>query len=469
MSGSQYYDKQVTPASSGIKRILFAHFRVGMTDGVSLEIAKRKHILEQRGFTVATAAGPGSTGAEYVITSLDFNSPAARNIADNAFGELKNYPDEQSLMDKIERLSNEIEAELDNVIMEFEPDFIFIHNIFSHGRHIPAASAFRNAVIKYRIPALATHHDFYWERDQYRYPSCNSVRAFLELNTPPVIPGLKHAVINSLAAQELKERTGIDAMVFPDTLDYDAVPWIKDAWNSDLPLKSGFSENDIIVLQATRIVRRKGIELLIPVLKELNSPSNLEKLVGKRLYNGKRVTEDTRFFYLIAGYAEEDAEEYLRSLEDLLAVEKIPHQFIGDTIAAEREEDAGRRTYSLFDVYPYADIVSYPSLYEGWGNQFLEAVFARKPVMIFEYPVYKSDIKDKGYAVISMGDRAEPGRESDLFVLPDGMVEKIADEVLATLINPETSAILDINFKIGRAHNSYEVLESLLDQGMAMS
>lgn len=459
----------MTPTSSGIKRILFAHFRVGMTDGVSLEISKRKHILEQREFTVASVAGPGSTGAEYVMDSLDFNSEAARKIAENAFGEIEDYPDEKSLMDEIELLSDEIETELENVILEFKPDFIFVHNIFSHGRHIPAASAFRKAIIKFRIPTLATHHDFYWERNQYRYPSCHSIRAFLELNTPPVIPGLKHAVINSLAAQELMERTGIEAMVFPDTLDFDAAPWIKDSWNSNLPIESGFDENDIIVLQATRIVRRKGIELIIPVLKELNSPSRLKSLVGKRLYNDKKVTKDSRFFYLIAGYAEEDAEEYLRSLEDLLASEKIPHQFIGDTVAAERNEDSGRRTYSLFDVYPYADIVSYPSLYEGWGNQFLEAVFARKPVMIFEYPVFKSDIKDKGYAVISMGDRAEPGRESDLFVLPDGVVEKIADEVLSTLINPETPGILDINFKIGRAHNSYKVLESLLDQGMAMS
>lgn len=440
-----------------------------MTDGVSLEISKRIHILEKRGFTVATVAGPGSSGADFVLDTLDFNAAAVRRIADNAFGEIKDYPDEQSLMDEIEAVSNELEAELENVILDFKPDFIFVHNIFSHGRHIPASSAFRKAIVKFRIPTLATHHDFYWERDQYRYPSCNSVRAFLELNTPPVIPGLKHAVINSLAAGELRERTGIEAMVFPDTLDFDAAAWRKDSWNGNLPLDSGFNENDIIVLQATRIVRRKGIELIIPVLKELNSPSRLESLVGKRLYNGKKVTGDTRFFYLIAGYAEEDAEEYLRSLEDLLASEEIPHQFIGDIVAAERSEAGGRRTYSLFDVYPYADIVSYPSMYEGWGNQFLEAVFGLKPVMIFEYPVFKSDIKDKGYAVVSMGDRAEPGRESDLFELPDGVVGKIADELLSTILNPETPEILDINFKIGKAHNSYEVLESLLDQGMAMS
>ena len=440
-----------------------------MTDGVSLEIAKRRHILEQSGFTAASMAGPGSSGAEFVLPSMDFNSPIARKIADNAFGEITDYPNENSLMLDIESLSNLVESEIDSVIRDFKPDFILLHNIFSHGRHIASAAAFRSVLQHHRIPALATHHDFYWERDQYRYPSCPSVRAFLELNIPPEIPGVKHAVINSLTAGELKKRTGISAMVFPDTLDFDAPEWTEDFWNSRLPEDAGFNEDDIIVLQATRIVRRKGIELIIPVLKQLNSPENLAGIRGQTLYNGKRIMEKSQFFYLIAGYAEEDAEEYLRSLEDLLESEKIPHCFISDRFAADRNEKAGQRTYSLFDVYPHADIVSYPSLYEGWGNQFLEAVFARKPVMLFEYPVFKSDIKDKGYSVISMGDRAESSREHELFRLPDGTVEKITTQVISTLISPATPGILDINFNIGKTHNSYETLESLLAEGMAAS
>ncbi len=105
------------PAKSGHKRILFAHYRVGMTDGVSLEIAKRQHILRNQGFSVATLAGPGSSGADYVLPSMDFNTPIARKIADNAFGEITDYPDEQSLMIDIEVLSAEVEAELDYTVV----------------------------------------------------------------------------------------------------------------------------------------------------------------------------------------------------------------------------------------------------------------------------------------------------------------------------------------------------------------
>ena len=43
---------------------------------------------------------------------------------------------------------------------------------------------------------------------------------------------------------------------------------------------------------------------------------------------------------------------------------------------------AGKKVYTLFDIYPHADLVTYPSYYEGFGNAFLEAVYFRKPVVV---------------------------------------------------------------------------------------
>ena len=42
---------------------------------------------------------------------------------------------------------------------------------------------------------------------------------------------------------------------------------------------------------------------------------------------------------------------------------------------------------------------------EGWGNQLLEAIRAKLPIMLFEYPVYLADIKGKGLRVVSLGDQ----------------------------------------------------------------
>ena len=38
--------------------------------------------------------------------------------------------------------------------------------------------------------------------------------------------------------------------------------------------------------------------------------------------------------------------------------------------------------YTLRDVYPHADFITYPSLYEGFGNAFLEAIYFKKPLLI---------------------------------------------------------------------------------------
>jgi glycosyltransferase involved in cell wall biosynthesis len=62
----------------------------------------------------------------------------------------------------------------------------------------------------------------------------------------------------------------------------------------------------------------------------------------------------------------------------------------------------GRKIYTLFDIYPHADLVTYPSYYEGFGNAFLEAVYFRKPVVVNTYAVYARDIDPLGFKTIEM-------------------------------------------------------------------
>ena len=52
---------------------------------------------------------------------------------------------------------------------------------------------------------------------------------------------------------------------------------------------------------------------------------------------------------------------------------------MGETRGTNAE---GRKIYTLFDVYPHADLVTYPSHYEGFGNAFLEAIYFGKPVVV---------------------------------------------------------------------------------------
>ncbi|MCD6397246.1 MAG: hypothetical protein J7L71_06875, partial [Spirochaetaceae bacterium] len=146
------------------KKALICHYRVGRTDGVSLEIDKRVKVLKSMGFKVYLLAGSGSDGADFIIPELDFDRTEVRKIATNAFTTLKDYNSQSELIDKITKLASVIEIKLSSIINQINPDMLFIHNIFSHGRHIASALAFYNLIQKTAIPTLATHHDFYWER-----------------------------------------------------------------------------------------------------------------------------------------------------------------------------------------------------------------------------------------------------------------------------------------------------------------
>ena len=448
------------------KKALICHYRVGRTDGVSLEITKRVSVLEEMGWEVYLLAGTGSDGADFIIPELDFDRTEVRKIAENSFNVLKDYTNELVLMDDIDHLAGIIATKLNTIIDKINPDFLLIHNILSHGRHIASALAFYNVLKETDIPSLATHHDFYWERDDFKEPSCKAIDHFLQKYVPPILPRLEHAVISTRAAASLHKRSSINAAVIPDTLDFTMPPWEKDGFNKDFLKTFDLSDNDILILQATRIVKRKGIELILPIIEKLNDKIFLRQLVGKQLYNGKTVTETSKFVYIIAGYAEQEAEKYLQTIISYLEERNIPYRNIQSKVSAEREIDKSEKKFSIFDTYAYTDIVSYPSLFEGWGNQFIEAVFAKKPIMVYEYPVFKTDIKPRGYEVIGLGSITLENKQTGFLKLPDETIEAVCSKVIDTLLSPETTKKLDNNFRTAKENNSRDTLKVLMSKSM---
>lgn len=72
-------------------------------------------------------------------------------------------------------------------------------------------------------------------------------------------------------------------------------------------------------------------------------------------------------------------------LKQKIAQTGVDALFIEELIESDRLMRDGQKVYSLWDSYVYADFVTYPSLWEGWGNQLLEAIRARLPFLLFEY------------------------------------------------------------------------------------
>ena len=52
-----------------------------------------------------------------------------------------------------------------------------------------------------------------------------------------------------------------------------------------------------------------------------------------------------------------------------------------------------RRPTTWLDGYIAADVITYPSLYEGFGNALIESVYFRKLVVVNRYAVYDADIR----------------------------------------------------------------------------
>ena len=110
----------------------------------------------------------------------------------------------------------------------------------------------------------------------------------------------------------------------------------------------------------------------------------------------------------------------------------------------------GRKIYSLSDAYANAVACTYFSTYEGFGNAFVEAVLARRPVFVNNYkPVFWPDIGSKGFECVMLEDNQ----------LTDTAVVRI-DEILR---KPELrKEIGEHNFQLGREIFSYVRLETKL-------
>jgi glycosyltransferase involved in cell wall biosynthesis len=446
-------------------KIAIVHYRVGRTDGVSLEIEKRKTILESLGYKVRLISGPVQSGADFIIDELEFDAEEILDIKEQSF-QYFNHPEKNPtiLMNHILEVSEIIENKFLDYHKKEQFSAVLIHNIFSLGSHIAAAAAFTRIADKTKIPFISTNHDYYWEREQYQEPTSEDIKHFLNEFVPPSRSNIQHVSINSLGRTALLEKRKIDSIVFPDIFDFDQPLWEKDEFNADFRDRFNIKENDIVILQATRIVARKAIEIAVDLVAELDKLKT--NLAEHTLYNGRVTDPTSEIIFVLAGYAEESESAYLSKLKAHIKSTGIHARFIHNSIAYRRSKDENNKVYSLWDAYVHADLVTYPSIIEGWGNQFIEAVFALCPVVLFEYPVFKSDIKHEGYSYVSLGDTFHV-TNSGLAKIENKQLTKSAHETISVLTNTtNTPLLLKKNSAIGEQYHGYQVLRSFLEQAV---
>ncbi len=345
-------------------------YRLGGTDGVSVEAAKWEWALRELGFATRRVAG-------------DIAQPRADDVVLPWLSYDTTAPDP-------EPEPAELRSALDGAAL------VVVENLCSlplNATASRAAAAVLDGVPQARV--AFHHHDLSWQREQFE--------AVTDL--PPPRPGSLHVTINDRSRRELAAR-GIDALVVRNTFDMNVAPGERDPTRTEF----GFAPDDLVVLQPTRAIARKDVP------------------AGLRFAGGLADDlPDRPVRYWLTGPAEDG---YGPTLERALVNAAVPVT-IG---RADRATDA----------YAAADVVVFPSTWEGFGNPVIESVIARRPIAVGRYPVL-DELVALGLTLFSVD---APG------------------ELAAWLAAPDPSR-LDANLAAARRHFSLADLPARLEAAFA--
>ena len=418
--------------------------RIGGVDGVALETEKWIDVLKAMGHKVYTLSGqfqerPMDPATETLVSEMSFFSPESFWSQKKAFF----YPetDPQELIEHLNLYSKVIYKKILNWVSERRIELIISENASALPSHLEMGLAINNAVNKLGIPTITHDHDFAWERgDRYISPH-KDINGFVNEVFPLRAPNSVHAVINTHASNTLKERFGRDSVNVPNVMDFSMPFGQFTEKNKNLHEHMGYGTEDLFLFQITRVVRRKGIETAIQLLHELNDPR------VKLIITGNYADDAGSAYY----------NELVNQIHELKLGDRVnfAHHLFHNKGLSNGEEVR----FSLSDAYARATACTYFSTYEGFGNAFVEAVLAKRPIFVNNYePVYIPDIGSKGFKTVMI----EHGN----------LTEEAVKEMAQVIYHPEQAReIAEYNFELGKKYFSYDTLREKLEEliGKALS
>jgi mannosylglucosylglycerate synthase len=265
-----------------------------------------------------------------------------------------------------------------------DADVVLVENLLSLPRN-PAAAELLAGILRGR-PTLVHHHDLPWQREQ-DFP----VQVW-----PLDDPAWRHVAINELSRLQLAER-GIHAVTIYNTVEMGGGRGRRRVARRRVRLQ----RRALLVLQPTRAIPRKNVPAGIAVAEQLGGT------------------------YWLTGPAEDG---YGPTLQALLAAARC---------AVLRGVPAG---LSMADAYAAADVVVFPSTWEGFGNPVLEAAVYRRPLVVADYPVL-GELRRFGF----------------LWFSPDRL------DLLQAFLHRPDATLHDANAEIARTYFAPDTLDARLD------
>jgi mannosylglucosylglycerate synthase len=407
----------------GKKHAGFISTRFAGDDGVSLETAKWADVFDREGFRCYYFAGELDRPPEcsMLVKLAHFKHPDIKELQQECFGVRTRKP---TVTKRIHELKDRLKEKIYEFLQTYEIGLLVVENAITIPMNIPLGLAITEVICETGIPTIAHHHDFFWERQRFL---TNAVWDFLNMAFPSHLPSIHHVVINSSADNQLSLRTGISATLIPNVMDFENPPPEPDEYTAQVRADFGLEPDDVFILQPTRVVRRKGIELAVELVSRLGR-------------NAKLVVSHA------AGDEGYEYEKRIRNYAKLMNADTI---FVSDLIQRCRgRRDNGCKLYTPFDIYPHCDLVTYPSDFEGFGNAFLEAIYFRKPIVVNTYSIYTFDIKPKDFRVIELAG-----------YVTEGSLEWTREVLDNARLREEMA---DHNYRLAQRYYSYSVLQCRL-------
>ena len=194
-------------------------YRLGLSDGVSIESAKWCWALRELGHTVLTVAGEGD--ADVLVDGLALGSTAP--------------PNTDALREAF-----------------MGADWVIAENICSLPINSRASAAV--AEILQGRPAILHHHDLPWQR-----PGGDA-------GAVPTDREWRHVTINQLSLEQLRAR-GIDAVEVPNHFDLDPVPGNRAAMRQAI----GVRDSATLVVHPVRAIPRKNCSAALRLAERLGA------------------------------------------------------------------------------------------------------------------------------------------------------------------------------------------------------
>ena len=263
-----------------------------------------------------------------------------------------------------------------------DADLVIVENLCSIPLNLPAARMV--ADLRRGRPTILHHHDPAWQRPQFA--------AVTEL--PPDDPAWRHVTINEMTRGEMAER-GITATTIYN--GFDSHPPSGDREGTRRAL--GVADETILVAHPVRAIARKAVDRAIAVAEAVGGT------------------------YWLTGPAEDG---FGPNLTQRLATARCP------VIHAQ-----GRPAH---DIYAAADLITFPSTWEGFGNPPVEAALYRRPVVVGDYPVV-AELRDMGFSwfnhdqpaeILSWLDGSDPAAHHEMLDTNENLaVENFSLEMVA--------------------------------------